>query len=698
MKVDIKNLGIIDNGNINIKNKKLNIKYGINGIGKSTLSKGLSSEDLSNLKKYGTDIQPNIEFDEKPSSILVFNQEYVDNHLFKEDILNNSFEILINTKEYRTLKMSVNKLLEELVMSIRSSTEIQNVINELQSLKQVLNIKVKPTKTQGIKYTIPITQKFSKAQKIPDLKEVLKGDAVNYEEKLRSHNNYEWLKWFIAGKNYIEQDKCPFCLKKLSDDFEETYNNIKDSYEKSPLKINLEVKKILSDTKKYMPTDQENKLFDAFNSKISLSNKEIEEIFQIVEKCNNELNKLNNLNTLSIHSIKEMNEKDELVNFLNMNKLDINFFNNSDLSVKERIKVINQNINKVIEKSIELTSLTNAFNRSLIDNVNTKTNYIDTFLDLAGIPYEIKIVEVGLDEYKTILKPKQKDETISEKNLSFGEKNAIALILFSLEIKEKTDFIILDDPVSSFDNNKKFAILYYLFSMDCAVFKNKTILLLTHDFDIVVDFLFKTELKAMKPSICYLSNDDGYLNEKVITTKQIQETLRQWKKKANDTKLNLLLRIVNLRKYIMYALPEKNEAINILSSLEHNDKKPMKKEKGVKVELTEEEIEKGITLISEMFSGFDYDKYLSIANDLHKLKTDYSISDNSIDKLQLLRAIIERKKAKIENKVVWDFITQYYHVENNDMITLNEKRFNLIPGYIMVAADEIFNEIIQDHY
>ena len=233
MKVDIKNLGIIDNGNINIKNKKLNIKYGINGIGKSTLSKGLSSEDLSNLKKYGTDIQPNIEFDEKPSSILVFNQEYVDNHLFKEDILNNSFEILINTKEYRTLKMSVNKLLEELVMSIRSSTEIQNVINELQSLKQVLNIKVKPTKTQGIKYTIPITQKFSKAQKIPDLKEVLKGDAVNYEEKLRSHNNYEWLKWFIAGKNYIEQDKCPFCLKKLSDDFEETYNNIKDSYEKS---------------------------------------------------------------------------------------------------------------------------------------------------------------------------------------------------------------------------------------------------------------------------------------------------------------------------------------------------------------------------------------------------------------------------------------------------------------------------------
>lgn len=42
MELIIKNCNNIKEGNINVEENKLNIKYGINGTGKSTLSKAIS--------------------------------------------------------------------------------------------------------------------------------------------------------------------------------------------------------------------------------------------------------------------------------------------------------------------------------------------------------------------------------------------------------------------------------------------------------------------------------------------------------------------------------------------------------------------------------------------------------------------------------------------------------------------------------
>ncbi|MFW8254034.1 AAA family ATPase, partial [Klebsiella pneumoniae] len=52
----------------------------------------------------------------------------------------------------------------------------------------------------------------------------------------------------------------------------------------------------------------------------------------------------------------------------------------------------------------------------------------------------------------------------------------------------KPGLIILDDPISSFDKNKKFAILEMLFRRepsDCL--KSKTVLMLTHDVEPIID-------------------------------------------------------------------------------------------------------------------------------------------------------------------------------------------------------------------
>ncbi len=57
MKVIIKNCNNIDNGTINITPGKLNIKFGINGTGKNTITKAIKysiegSDDLNSLMPF----------------------------------------------------------------------------------------------------------------------------------------------------------------------------------------------------------------------------------------------------------------------------------------------------------------------------------------------------------------------------------------------------------------------------------------------------------------------------------------------------------------------------------------------------------------------------------------------------------------------------------------------------------------------
>lgn len=57
MDIIVTNLGVISQGKLSIEKDIVNIKYGINGSGKSTISKGLelfiNNDDLGELKPFG---------------------------------------------------------------------------------------------------------------------------------------------------------------------------------------------------------------------------------------------------------------------------------------------------------------------------------------------------------------------------------------------------------------------------------------------------------------------------------------------------------------------------------------------------------------------------------------------------------------------------------------------------------------------
>ena len=113
LNIQLKNCNSIENGSIKIIENSLNIKYAINGTGKSTSSKAIeyavndknnATSDLLQLKpfKYRNESDtnnPKVIGIETINSIAVFNEDYVNQIVLQpNDVLKNNFRKLVKSK------------------------------------------------------------------------------------------------------------------------------------------------------------------------------------------------------------------------------------------------------------------------------------------------------------------------------------------------------------------------------------------------------------------------------------------------------------------------------------------------------------------------------------------------------------------------------------------------------------------------
>lgn len=93
MRIQIENCNVIDSGSIDIEPRKLNIKYAINGTGKSTIAKAIQAKVTGNedgLKQLlpfqyegnANEHQPSISGLEDFHSIQIFNEDYVNQYVY----------------------------------------------------------------------------------------------------------------------------------------------------------------------------------------------------------------------------------------------------------------------------------------------------------------------------------------------------------------------------------------------------------------------------------------------------------------------------------------------------------------------------------------------------------------------------------------------------------------------------------------
>ncbi|EOU2013942.1 hypothetical protein C4D22_05075 [Clostridium perfringens] len=114
--ITIKNCNNIDLANIELIENQLNIKYGINGTGKTTIARAIEyaiydknnqTNKLTELTPFkyidnkNEELKPKVSKIENLNSIFVFNEEYVNKYVFLEDeILKNSFEVFVKNDNY----------------------------------------------------------------------------------------------------------------------------------------------------------------------------------------------------------------------------------------------------------------------------------------------------------------------------------------------------------------------------------------------------------------------------------------------------------------------------------------------------------------------------------------------------------------------------------------------------------------------
>jgi ABC-type lipoprotein export system ATPase subunit len=385
---------------------------------------------------------------------------------------------------------------------------------------------------------------------------------------------------------------------------------------------------------------------------------------------------------------------DKVIDSLNNQNIDLKLFSHLNSSnTQEKTEIINSSLKKVIEKAGELQGSINKQKQHIEKLVKEHKIEINGFLKNAGFKYSVDMIEDEKGQLKLQLTHSDLQEVVSDvkTHLSFGEKNAFSLVLFMYDaIKSNPDLIILDDPISSFDKNKKYAIIDMLFRKG-KYFDDKTVLLLTHDFEPIVDMVLHHSDKFSKPFATFLENDNGILKENEINKADIK-TFIDINKENTSLDIPTINKLVYIRR-LMEITKQKTMGYQLISNLLHKRVTPDLTDNGNKRNMTDIEIADGVAEVKKLIPNFDYSNVLSIVKSDAKLKEIYTNTDNNYEKLHIYRIIYDDKPDSIESDIIQKFINQAFHIENDYIYQLNPRCYQIVPKYIILECDKYVEQI-----
>lgn len=699
----IKNCNNIKEASIVIEEGNLNIKFAMNGTGKSTIAKALlkKNDDLSLLKQFGKEEIPYVECNPNIDNVVLFDSDFVNNVVFNgSNVIENAFEVFIKSDKYDEQRNTINNLLSELKQKIIGNEDLNKLNEQLILLSSKINYKKE-------KNTIDSRGMYSSIKSDKNIFNIPK-ELTKYSLFLSDkEKNILWSEWKNKGEKYDYGEICPYCAERFNEGHEEENKAFSSYYTKANVSNLTEFSNIINSTKKYLNINNSKKIENCITENISNAEKDL-----IFKKFMSEViylkEKIYNITTFDSYKI-EKGDISNLSNILLELKIsidDLEYFNNEFLF--KYIDSINSSIEEMIGKISDLQKEIGQMNSLIISNMLNCKKEINNFLKLAGFNYEFDIIKDGDEKNSmTILKyVNSDDEKIQvhdiEKHLSWGEKNAFALVLFMYyALSKNPELIILDDPISSFDGNKKYAIINRLFSNKgdySDSFYNKTVLMLTHDFEPIIDFGINHK-PTKETNMWYLKNNNGIIQEqKIKVSSDVLSTIKFYYNESINEDNNIISRICFLRKYLEHISTKKikeEDAYNILSSIIHGDNLRKKIDNDHYVNLSIDEIKNGDEWIEQFIKDFDSQKILINYINNKYIFESFKTETNNYIKLQLFRVYLElsdnRYKLKEKNSTLLKYIDEIYHIENDYIFSLDLMKFDIIPNFIINSINEFMS-------
>lgn len=698
IQIEVKNCNNLDSAIILLEQQKLNIKFAPNGTGKSTIAKAVllgSKGDMSllselmpfKLKNENPDnIQPEVKGLETLNNIMCFNEEYVSQFVFRPDeLLSNSFDIFVRTDSYKRKEQEIEELVCNVKQLFSGNQELETLIATLKEMGNAFRLSKSglDKKSTGMK----ALSAGNKIQHVP-------AGLESYTPFIRSHNSVGWIDWQTKGYDFAElSDNCPFCTSHAADKRDQI-KKVGLEYDKNTIKNLIAIIAVIEKLGDYFSDEAKDRLTTITDLKEGLEKEHEAFLAMVKAQIDTFTEKLEKLRTLSAFQFKTGDKVSEkLLDY----KLDLQFFSELKSSkMQEAIAPINTSIDEVIKQAGQLQGKINQQRNEMKKTIERHQNDINGFLAYAGYRYMVEIA--GEDEHAQLkLRHTDLEEHLSGGNqhLSFGERNAFAIVLFMYEcLSQKPDLIILDDPISSFDKNKKYAILEMLFRREADLcLKMKTVLMLTHDVEPIIDTL-KSLSSTFKnqASSSFLKLSGCRLTEISIGNNDIQ-TFAQICRNAINSSKNDIIKLIYLRRH-HEIVDDKGNGYQVLSNVLHKrirafDTREPKDINGNYPEMSGANFMSGCAEICNELPSFSYSEILNKVSDLDVMKTLYSTLTNGYEKLQIFRLL----ELDVINSVVRKFINETYHIENEFICQLDPAKFDTIPEYVIMECDQIMSGV-----
>nr|WP_314785145.1 AAA family ATPase [Olsenella uli] len=708
-----------------IRESALNVFFAKNGTGKTTISRAIrhvhepTDDTLENLESFDyietndSRLTPSVSCSRPIRQLDIFDESWIDDHCFKESsVQEGAYELYIRNDKFRRYEKRRDQLLSALKAEL-SSEEIDTLQKDIATIVKgigkaasgAIGKATQPYKAFKSGVPIETLPKF--------LRPVTRG--MNISEQAT------WLEWHMSCPEAHAKDRCPYCGTKNSGVVSKchAYDNERDSKGVTSWSRLANLFSEHHDIFAYPVAARANKIL------LSQNKPSTDDLLFLCEVSADAASV-----DAAIESMRKALSNDEFLvaaDLIAELKKSVSTIANCKIfrktlhgSTSPQAKAIGGLITRVKQlgrRQAALGQLTHELQNEAAKNVRGREGEINGFLQRCGYRYHVEITTSIASHNANVLLVADtatgKSYTIKDtcRALSYGERNAFSLALFALQVTNNpSGIVILDDPISSFDIDKRFGILYMLFSNNSKVFsknlleKNRTVLLLTHDYLVVSEVakITRRQFPKKHKQMWYLDCDAlGSLSKTEITEDSFAPYVNMLKERiSKSSNKDLAIQLVYIRSLceMLRVSPTDRRtrwgvSFGLISEIIHgrNEQEILARHKWANRSAASRQVNMCERLVSELTGiNFDYWDTVTKYQNLSQFSSIYKTVSSSYEKLQVVRMMLERNPGlNAQGKVMERFADESCHIGGDYLYQLDPVDFNQVPFYVLDWCDSI---------